>query len=130
MVKKSAVILGVLAVLVAGAGISWGYTVSQWPVPGIPNTTWGGGTSCLVSPQDYVLRGPVAPTCTPSLFAGLIHVGVGLPARIMAAPLNPLFGIGRDSAKSCCDIQLDGPAYVTAAVPCTAVGRFVKPCGF
>jgi hypothetical protein len=130
MVKKSAVILGILATVLIGAGLSWGYTVSQWPVPGIPNTTWGGGSSCLVSPQQFVLRGPVAPTCTPSLFAGLIHVGVGLPARIMAAPLNPLFGLTREDRKGCCDVQLDGPAYVTAAVPCTAVHRFVPPCGF
>ncbi|MGB9615980.1 MAG: hypothetical protein ACP5LD_08095 [Desulfomonilaceae bacterium] len=130
MVKKSAVILGILATVLMGAGLSWGYTVSQWPVPGIPNTTWGGGSSCLVSPQQFVLRGPVAPTCTPSLFAGLLHVGIGLPNRIVAAPLNPLFGLRGERIKSCCDVQLDGPAYVTAAVPCTAVHRFVPPCGF
>jgi hypothetical protein len=129
MVKKSVVILGILATRVISAGMSWGYTVSQWPVPGIPNTTWG-GTSCLVSPQDYTLRGPVAPSCTPSLFAGVLHAGIGAPFRLMAAGLNPLFGIRRDGPKGCCEVQLDGPAFVTAAVPCTAVQRFVPPCGF
>ena len=29
MVKKSAVILGVLAILTIGVGMSWGYTVTQ-----------------------------------------------------------------------------------------------------
>ena len=37
MVKKSAVILGILAMLALGVGMSWGYTVAKWPVPGIPN---------------------------------------------------------------------------------------------
>lgn len=131
MVKKSAVILGILATVLIGAGLSWGYTVSQWPVPGIPNTTWGGGSSCLVSPQQFVLRGPVAPACTPSLFTGLIHAGMAAPNIAMAAALNPLFGLkGMLREKGCCNVQLDGPAYVTAAVPCTAVHRFVPPCGF
>jgi hypothetical protein len=132
MVKKSAVILGVLAMLALGVGMSWGYTVSQWPVPGIPNTTWGGGTSCLVSPhQDFVLRGPVAPTCRPSLIPGVIHAGLSVPFRITAAVLNPCFGIRRgEGSRSCCEVKLDGPAYVTAAVPCTAVNRFIPPCGF
>lgn len=129
MVKKSAVILGILATVIIGAGLSWGYTVSQWPVPGIPNTTFG-GSSCLVSPQDFVLRGPVAPSCAPSLIPGLINVGMGAGARIVALPFNALFGLRGERMKSCCDIQLDGPAYVTAAVPCTAVHRFVPPCGF
>ncbi len=43
MVKKSAVIFTILAILVFGACICWGYTVSQWPVPGIPNTVFGAG---------------------------------------------------------------------------------------
>ena len=41
MVKKTAVILGILATVRIGAGLSWGYTFSQWPVPGIPNNTGG-----------------------------------------------------------------------------------------
>ncbi|MCX5862880.1 MAG: hypothetical protein WCG29_06520 [Desulfomonile sp.] len=129
MVKRSAVILGVLAMLALGVGMSWGYTVSQWPVPGIPNTTFGGST-CLVSPQDFVLRGPVAPTCTPSLFAGLLHAGMAAPFKVMAVVMNPLFGMRGDRSRGCCDIRLDGPAFVTAAVPCTPVNRFVPPCGF
>ena len=130
MVKRSAVILGVLAMLALGVGMSWGYTVSQWPAPGIPNTTFGGGTSCLVSPQDYVLRGPVAPTCMPSLFPGIIHAGMSIPFRVLGVALNPLFGMRGERGGGCCDVKLDGPAYVTAAVPCTAVNRFVPPCGF
>ncbi len=56
MVKKSAVILGILAMMLAlGAGMSWGYTVAKWPVPGIPNEVFCGGSSCLegVGPGDY-----------------------------------------------------------------------------
>jgi hypothetical protein len=43
MVKKSAVIFAILAVLAFGACTCWGYTVSQWPVPGISNTVYGHG---------------------------------------------------------------------------------------
>ncbi len=43
MVKKSAVILGILAMLALGVGMSWGYTVAKWPVPGIPNEVFCGG---------------------------------------------------------------------------------------
>ncbi len=41
MVKKSTIIFTILAMLVFGACTCWGYTVSQWPVPGIPNTVFG-----------------------------------------------------------------------------------------
>lgn len=41
MVKKSTVILTILALLAFGACTCWGYTVSKWPVPGIPNTVFG-----------------------------------------------------------------------------------------
>lgn len=41
MVKKSTVIFAMLAMLAFGACTCWAYTVSQWPVPGIPNTTFG-----------------------------------------------------------------------------------------
>jgi hypothetical protein len=43
MVKKSTVIFTILALLAFGACACWGYTVSQWPVPGIPNTVYGPG---------------------------------------------------------------------------------------
>ena len=43
MLKKSTVILPILALLAFGACACWGYTVSQWPVPGIPNTVFGSG---------------------------------------------------------------------------------------
>ena len=41
MLKKSTVILPILALLAFGACACWGYTVTQWPVPGIPNTVFG-----------------------------------------------------------------------------------------
>ena len=41
MVKKSTIIFTILAMLAFGACTCWGYTVSQWPVPGIPNTVFG-----------------------------------------------------------------------------------------
>jgi hypothetical protein len=45
MVKKSTVIFTILALLAFGACACWGYTVSQWPVPGIPNTVFGPGAA-------------------------------------------------------------------------------------
>jgi hypothetical protein len=44
MVKKSTIIFTILALLAFGACTCWSYTVSQWPVPGIPNTVYGPGT--------------------------------------------------------------------------------------
>src|SRR5208283_5979 len=44
MVKKSIIILTILAMLAFGACMCWGYTVSQWPVPGIPNEVFGPGS--------------------------------------------------------------------------------------
>jgi len=41
MVKKSTVVFAILALLAIGACTCWGYTVSKWPVPGIPNTVYG-----------------------------------------------------------------------------------------
>ena len=43
MAKKSTLIFTILAMLAFGACTCWGYTVSQWPVPGIPNTVYGTG---------------------------------------------------------------------------------------
>ncbi len=50
MVKKSTLIFTILALLAFGACTCWGYTVSQWPVPGIPNTSFGAGP---VGPDHY-----------------------------------------------------------------------------
>ena len=47
MVKKSTIIFTILAMLAFGACTCWGYTVSQWPVPGIPNTVYGPSSACL-----------------------------------------------------------------------------------
>lgn len=47
MLKKSTVILPILALLAFGACTCWGYTVTQWPAPGIPNTTFGPGSAVL-----------------------------------------------------------------------------------
>jgi|GEM_PF-2698297 len=43
MVKKSTLIFAILALLAFGACTCWGYTVSRWPAPGIPNTVFGPG---------------------------------------------------------------------------------------
>ncbi len=125
MVKKTAVILGILAMLALGAGMSWGYTVTQWPVPGIPNVVFGKGAPCLPGPE-YGLRGPVAPSCRPPLIPGLIHAALSIPFRAAGMALTPIF-THHGRAQECCKIQLDGPAYVTAAVPCTPVNRYVAP---
>ncbi len=125
MVKKIAVILGILAMLALGAGMSWGYTVSQWPVPGIPHGTFGKGSPCLPGPYEFQLRGPVAPSCRPPLIPGLIHAALSIPFRVVGVAVTPLFAPGR--RHECCRVRLDGPAFVTAAVPCTPVNRYVPP---
>jgi hypothetical protein len=45
MVKKSIIISAILAMLAFGACTCWGYTVSQWPAPGIPNTVFSPGSA-------------------------------------------------------------------------------------
>ena len=125
MVKKTAVILGVLAMLAIGCGMSWGYTVSKWPVPGIPNTVYCGGSPCLPGGCDTQLRGPVAPSCEPPLVPGVIHAGLSIPFRAVALVVTPFFGKG--PGKECCNIPLGEPAYVTAAVPCTPVNAYIPP---
>jgi hypothetical protein len=128
MVKKSAVILGILAMLALGAGMSWGYTVAKWPVPGIPNEVFCGGSACLVGPEDCTLRGPVAPACEPPLVPGLIHAALSIPYRAIAIGFTPLFT--RCPGEQCCKVELGEPAYVTAAVPCTPVNIYVPPKGW
>ena len=130
MVKKTAVILGILAMLALGAGMSWGYTVSKWPAPGIPNVAFELGGACLPGPDCGVLQGPVAPACQPSLLAGTLHAALAAPMTGLAFVMTPLFVGGLpDIGGGCCNVELGAPAYVTAAVPCTAVNRYVPPCG-
>jgi hypothetical protein len=131
MVKKTAVILGILAMLAVGAGMSWGYTVSKWPAPGIANTSFEAGGACLPGPGEFGgLRGPVAPACEPSLLAGTLHAALAAPFTAVALVTTPLFiGSLPDIGGGCCNVELGAPAYVTAAVPCTAVNRYVPPCG-
>ena len=127
MVKKIAVILGVLAMLVVAAGMSWGYTVCKWPPPGIPNVTYPGDRPCLIGPARYLL-GPVAPSCRPTLIPGLMHGAASIPFRAAALVLTPLFTQKRGRQRDCCgSCPLGPPAYVTAAVPCTPVNRYVPP---
>lgn len=127
MVRKSVVALGILAVLTLGVGMSWSYTVSSWPVPGIPNTCFGGGSSCLVAPEDVTLRGPVAPACEPPLIPGIIHAALSIPFRAIGLVAAPLVMGQLNTNTSCCPLELDGPAYVTAAVPCTPVNIYSAP---
>jgi hypothetical protein len=131
MVKKTAVILGILAMLALAAGMSWGYTVSKWPIGGIPNITFEPGAAALVSPECFVLRGPVAPSCEPPLVPGVIHSALSAPMTAIAMAANPLFtGQMLPPLAGACEVQLGDPAYVIAAVPCTAVNRYIPPCGF
>jgi hypothetical protein len=131
MVKKSAVIFGILAMLALGAGMSWGYTVSQWPVPGIPNTVFCGGSACLTgAPEDVTLKGPVAPACEPPLVPGIIHAALSVPFRAAAIVATPLFAGGYCPGDPCCKVELGEPAYVLAAVPCTPVNTYVPPKGW
>jgi len=132
MVKKIAVILGILAMLALGAGMSWGYTVSKWPVPGISNMAFQPGGACLPGGGDCgtTLRGPVAPACDCPLLPGIIHAGLSVVPTVVGAAMTPLFTGGMPAFNGCCDVELGEPAYVTAAVPCTAVNRYVPPCGY
>ncbi len=127
MVKKIAVILGVLAMLAIAAGMSWGYTVSQWPAPNIPGEVFPKGSPCLLAPDGYYLRGPVAPSCRPPLIPGVLHAAVSIPFRAVGMLATPLFTGQFGRRQECCKVKLDGPAYVTAAVPCTSVNRYVPP---
>jgi hypothetical protein len=132
MVKRTAVILGVLAMMLAlCAGMSWGYTVSKWPAPGIANVAFQPTGACLSGPESYTLRGPVAPACEPPLIPGLIHAALSAPFVAVAMAATPLFtGKMAPLGAGCCDVKLGEPAYVMAAVPCTAVNRYVPPCGY
>jgi hypothetical protein len=130
MVKKSAVILGILAILAMSVGMSWGYTVSKWPVPGIPAAVYCGGSSCLVTPESVTLRGPVAPACEPPLIPGLTHAAMSIPFRALALVSVPIFAGSMGPGDSCCPVELGDPAYVTAAVPCTPVNAYVPPAGW
>ena len=126
MVKRIAVILGVLAIVTMGVGMSWGYTVSKWPAPGVPNAVYCGGSPCLPSP-DCVLRGPVAPSCEPPLIPGVLHAALSVPFRAVGMVATPLFTKQLTPGDSCCKVKLGEPAYVTAAVPCTSVNAYVPP---
>jgi len=130
MVKKSTVILGILAVLAMSAGLSWGYTVSKWPIPGIPNEVFDPAGACLPG-QDSMLLGPVAPSCEPPLLPGFVNAGFSAPMRVLQMMTAPFFG-GRQiiPGGGCCEVPMGPPAFVTAAVPCTAVNRYIPPCGF
>jgi len=136
MVKKTAVILGVLAVLALSAGMSWGYTVSKWPVPGIPNVAFEPGGACWPGGAggcDFTLRGPVAPSCCPPpLLPGLLHSSLAAPLAPLALLGTPILtgGPAAIGGGGCCDVELGDPAYVLAAVPCTAVNRYIPPCGY
>ncbi len=129
MVKKSAVILGILAILALGAGMSWSYTVSQWPVPGIPNAVYCGG-SAMIGAEQITLKGPVAPACEPPLIPGAIHAGMSIPYRALGLVATPLFTGQLTPGEPTCPVELGEPAYVTAAVPCTPVNTYVPPKGW
>jgi len=130
MVKKLALILGLLAILTMSAAVCWGYTVSRWPVPGIPNTVYCGGPACMVGAGQLVLRGPVAPSCEPPLIPGVIHAGLSIPFRALGLVAAPIFAGRLLPGSGCCPVKLGAPAYVTAAVPCTPVNVYTPPRGW
>jgi hypothetical protein len=127
MVKKTAIILGMLAAMTMATGLAWGYTVSKYPAPGKSGVIFDGGTPCLQNPTQLVLRGPVAPSCRPPLVPGLIHGVMGAPFQLLGAVATPLFTARRGRGEECCNVDLGRPAFVTAAVPCTAVNAFGPP---
>ncbi len=90
MVKRSTVIL-TIAMLALGVSTCFGYTVSQWPVPGIPNVAFMPGAATLAGAEDTVLRGPVAPACEAPLIPGLMHaamsISMRIPGYLLAFPL-------------------------------------------
>jgi hypothetical protein len=53
MVKKSTIVFAILAMLAFGACTCWGYTVTQWPAPGIPNTVFGPGSAVVPGHGGY-----------------------------------------------------------------------------
>jgi len=116
--------------LALGAGMSWGYTVAKWPVPGIPNTVFQPGPSSMVCPEDVTLRGPVAPACEPPLVPGVIHAALSIPYRAAGLVLTPLFTGSICPGPSACAVELGEPAYVMAAVPCTPVNVYTPPKGW
>jgi hypothetical protein len=130
MVKRSTVIL-TIAMLALGVSTCFGYTVSQWPVPGIPNVAFCPGAPTLAGAgaDDTVLRGPVAPACEAPLIPGLLHAAMSISMRI------PGYVLAFPLAGSCpggppCGVELGEPAYVTAAVPCTPVNLYTPPKGY
>jgi len=128
MVKKTIVLLVALAVVVMGAAMSWGYTVTQWPAPGIPNTVYFGGGQA-VYPCDFMLKGPVAPGLEPALIPGAIHAGLSVPFRVVGMAGAALFTrTPFPTAQASC--PLGDPAYVTAAVPATPVNTYTPPQGW
>ncbi len=127
MVKKSTVLLGVLAIVVVSAGMSWGYTVSQWPVPGIPGTSYQPGPGTI---EIEYLRGPVAPACEAPLIPGAIHAALSVPFRALGLVATPLFTGQLSPGPGACEVELGEAAYVTAAVPCTSVNAYVPPRGW
>jgi len=128
MVKKSTVVLGILAIVVVSAGMSWGYTVSQWPVPGIPGTVYTPGPAGT-GEVEY-LKGPVAPVCEAPLVPGAIHAALSVPFKAIGLVATPLFTGQLSPGVSPCEVELGDPAYVTAAVPCTSVNAYVPPRGW
>jgi hypothetical protein len=130
MVKKTAFVLGMVTMLAFSAAVCWGYTVSQWPAPGIPNTVYGASTPTT---EILVLKGPVAPSCEAPLVPGVIHAGLSVPFRAVGLVAAPLF-TGQlpwgGTQNGGCDVELGEAAYVTAAVPCTPVNAYVPPKGW
>ncbi len=128
MVKRSTVIL-TIAMLALGVSTCWGYTVSQWPVPGIPNAVFCPGPNTLACPEDTMLKGPVAPACEAPLIPGLIHAAGSIFWRVGSYPWA-LALAGQCPGGAPCGIELGEPAYVTAAVPCTPVNIYTPPRGW
>ena len=130
MVKKSAAILGILAILALSAAVCSAYTVSKWPAPGVPNVVYQAGGAQLCGPDQLVLKGPVAPSCEPPLVPGVIHAALAIPARVIGLVAVPLFTGQFCPSDDACKVELGEPAYVTAAVPCTPVNAYVPHKGW
>ncbi|MGC8605551.1 MAG: hypothetical protein ACP5VS_17940, partial [Desulfomonilaceae bacterium] len=70
------------------------------------------------------------PACEPPLIPGLLHAALTVLNRPIALALTPMFTGSLSMGNNCCPVELDGPAYVTAAVPCTPVNIYTGPKGW
>ncbi len=89
MIKKPAIVFTILAMLAFGACTCWGYTVSKWPVPGIPNEVFTAGPAGLGNAGDTAHTADMAAMAHTADMAGMAHTATrGIPAVMAQATLD------------------------------------------